>query len=444
MASNNPLLSLQEDIKKTKVAQLLNKMGVLDKGEKLEIDQLIENGKYNNKIKALKTELDEKIFNRTITQEEEEVYEFCKMINFFNSSLRRSKMNILDTFIDIYTTEINKLSKDIPPRPRCIKSDEPTRLHRPIMSLSGAKKIPLVRKLEGTINEEECFQHLIDNVDEEYKQLVREYKIKHIKEITEDDWQYFRLSDFTGRVFDDFFKSTDGFINVLIIDYENYNVGSTLEQKKHHLDEMIDYIREHNINHIIIISKAFVSDFYIRKLKQIGCMVLTIQTDGLTLHDSPKLDALKDWRDISNKQNAQSPRFVRKGLISRTGFGASNDISRHISKGSDDFLMLYVFELCKKRGYNPIIYSSDANIKRDLLSPSNVVRNMYSYKHIPPFFCVINTYRYLINPFEITLEGNNYIFDDFYKEMNPDLNHDIYLQKYLKYKSKYMQLKKLI
>ena len=84
MASNNPLLSLQEDIKKTKVAQLLNKMGVLDKGEKLEIDQLIENGKYNNKIKALKTELDEKIFNRTITQEEEEVYEFCKMINFFN------------------------------------------------------------------------------------------------------------------------------------------------------------------------------------------------------------------------------------------------------------------------------------------------------------------------------------------------------------------------
>jgi len=97
-----------------------------------------------------------------------------------------------------------------------------------------------------------------------------------------------------------------------------------------------------------------------------------------------------------------------------------------------------------RRGHNPIIYSSDANIKKDLLSPSNVVPDMYSYKHIPPFFCVINTYRYLINPFEITLEGNNYIFDVFYKEMNPDLDQDIYLQKYLKYKSKYMQLKKLI
>jgi hypothetical protein len=52
---------------------------------------------------------------------------------------------------------------------------------------------------------------------------------------------------------------------------------------------------------------------------------------------------------------------------------------------------------------------------------------------------------YYIHPSKITLKGNDGKFDEYYHQFDatPGLGN-YYLQKYLKYKNKYMQLKKLL
>jgi hypothetical protein len=188
---------------------------------------------------------------------------------------------------------------------------------------------------------------------------------------------------------------------ILIIDYENYKHSEKKEILK-------DYIHANNIKACIIISKSIVPDDFLNICQHRMC----IKTDGLTLKNP-----------------------------------TDNNVV-HLLNGHDDLLTILSYEICKQEEKEPIIYSHDTRIKIDLLSTDLSPLQTYNYKHILPYYCVINdqfgSETYYIEPSKVKLNGMDGRFDNYYNEFDPEIPGNFYLQKYLKYKNKYMQLKKLL
>ena len=120
----------------------------------------------------------------------------------------------------------------------------------------------------------------------------------------------------------------------------------------------------------------------------------------------------------------------------------------HLLNGYDDLLTLLSYEICTQAEKKPIIYSHDTRMKIDLLSTDLSPLRTYNYKHILPYHCVVNDQLgseiYYIEPSKVELNGMDGRFDNYYNEFDPEVPGNFYLQKYLKYKNKYMQLKKSI
>jgi len=268
---------------------------------------------------------------------------------------------------------------------------------------------------------------LIKNVHDTHIQNIENY----IETLTSKYRNLESTAQFNDR--SDFVEAIKHFIlygeYILIIDYENYYFDKTLTKET----KLRDYINSKHINTIIIVSKR--KPLLDELLLNINpkMQILNVITNGLTL--------------INGESNTMAPRYemvIEQRRMALNGFGSSRINSIHISNGCDDLLILYIYELCKDEHREPIIYSKDKRIKFDLLSMSNSNPGIYSYKHILPFFCDINRKSYYIEPNEINLKGDDYNFDNFYHERNADDDQDIYLQKYLKYKNKYIQLKKMV
>ena len=194
-------------------------------------------------------------------------------------------------------------------------------------------------------------------------------------------------------------------LKVLIIDYENYKHSS-------YQNNLSLFIEANEINACIIISKSG----SITELANKCTNQFLVQSTGLTL----------------SKKDA----FI------------------HLLNAHDDLLGFLSYEICKITGKEPIIYSQDGNSKKDLLPSSINPARPYNYSHIPPFICTVTiitgkikdkSVDYYIKPSEIELKGVDGKFDNYYHQFDPTPGLDnYYLQKYLKYKNKYMQLKKSI
>ena len=211
-------------------------------------------------------------------------------------------------------------------------------------------------------------------------------------------------------------------VNILIIDYANYH----FDMDPHKQIKLEKYIRENNINAVIIVRKQKdePTDFISQIIPEER--ILNIRVQGIILKSSGQEE------------------FKREN----TGFGVSSEVSLHILNGYDDLILLYIYELCKAENRNPVIYSGDSNIKIDLLGLSRIQNNVLNYKYILPFWIHIGDKRYAIDPYFIDLKGNNYIYDNYYHSRNPRVAEfqkgDRYLEKYLKYKNKYFELKKAL
>ena len=279
----------------------------------------------------------------------------------------------------------------------------------------------------------EIIQKLKDNVDKSYNTDIDTYITALRSEL--DLKKYKTLADFNALV-GEFCKQSE-FNNILIIDYENY---------KHSQSETVleEYIEANKITHVVIVHKSIYSP--IQSLTKKKIKTLVIHSRGLTLHQ--KREQTIDWRQEPDASVSGAREPVQKHTGSSHRFGSSHSFglnkteTAHLINGHDDLLLLCVYERCKQSGKHPIIYSQDNNIKLDILSVSTL--GIYNYKNILPFFCNIDGNIFFMNPSEINLAGLDSKFDDYYHQYNPTVGSNQYLQKYLKYKNKYLQLKKLI
>lgn len=227
--------------------------------------------------------------------------------------------------------------------------------------------------------------------------------------------------------------------NILIIDNENYIKSTDIQRLNYNLKECV---KTRGITHIIVVYKSHVPD-YLTVIGNSKIKVLTIKSDGLTFHASQKpAEKEVDWRSPGAAAQPQG-NPAKKYHGDNRGFGANPRVSSHLNNAHDDFIILFAYEICKDLQKNPLIFIGDEQIKVDLLIPSNAIKGIRNYKHILPFLCQVNGKTFYITPEAITLSGNEGKFDNYYLKFGSE-DQDHYLQKYLKYKSKYMQLKKLI
>jgi hypothetical protein len=215
--------------------------------------------------------------------------------------------------------------------------------------------------------------------------------------------------------------------NILIIDNENY-----IRSRQSLDDKLKECVKTRGITHIIVVYKSRPHD-YLKVIGDPNIKVLAIKSDGLTLQ--------KIQIEFTRGNQSQEKPDTYRG--DKRGFGASPSVSSHLNNAHDDFMILFTYEICKSLQKNPLIFIEDEQIKVDLLIPSNAIRSVRNYKHILPFLCHVNGRTFYITPKVITLMGNAGKFDNYYLKFG-SIDQDHYLQKYLKYKSKYMQLKKLI
>ena len=290
----------------------------------------------------------------------------------------------------------------------------------PVKTRDGVKVDMIRESLTNSISYARVFAIMNECVEVAHREEINKYKTdleKYLEEIQSG------AHEFTEMVQSFVSKAT----NVLIIDNENY-----INSKSHPDGKLKACVKTRGITHIIVVYKSRPYDY----LKVIGdpkIKILEIKSAGLTLQK----------KQIEFTRKAQSQIKPTTYLGDPRGFGASPSVSSHLNNAHDDFMVLVIYEICKDLQKTPLIFIEDEKIKVDLLIPSNAIKGVRNYKHILPFLCHVNDRKFYIKPEDITLTGYEGKFDNYYLKFG-STDQDHYLQKYLKYKNKYLQLKKLI
>lgn len=399
--------SAQPEITFDDVKQFLIAMEVIDRDnditqEDLTADKFKELGKIVQQKKQL---LQDKDLRMSLNDNEKKLRGFYILYGRMLDNKNFSTSNPYDFFIKEFQTDINKMHVE-----KKTSADHAADLAKYQLHLD--KITPTTNRIDKLKPPREPRDPptLSDEHKQELKAHMSQYTAKAIQNHNTEK----ELSDAIHK-----WCAASKTQNILIIDYENYYRDESLSKLKL-------LIKSNNIDSCIVISKRPIRQDF----QSICERMFLIETNGIQL-SKPEI-------------------IFERGAATKV---RTDEAVRHLFNGCDDLMLLFSFEKCTEVNNTPIIYSKDMQIKIDLLQSQQNPAQPYYYKDIPPFMCSVTivtrgtqspTTQYSIEPSRINLTGNRGNFDNFYNEFNPQEDKYYYLQKYLKYKNKYMQLKKSI